>query len=103
MATKAVTVKLSEQRQDGRLKCYKRHIGKKMFYLSQDREQSARMALALLAKWDELKRNGKGWTPEIIATVLAPFRRAAANPVSAPRAVFLHAAIDDYLAEYKGR
>lgn len=103
MATKAVTVKLSEQRQAGVFKCYKRFIGGRVFYLAHDRDESIRMVLALLAKWRELKSSGKGWTPDVVASVLAPFRQRTAKPTTAGRPTSLHKAIDAYLADYKDR
>lgn len=101
MAAKAVSVKLSEQWQDGVFKCFKRFIGGKMHYLSQDRAEAARMALALVAKWQELRANGRGWTPDVIASVLAPFRPASVPPASARLSTHLYEAIKTYLEDYK--
>lgn len=100
MATKPVTVKLSEQRQDGVFKCYKRFIGGRTFYLSGDREESGQMALALLATWKELRRSGNGWSQPVVEAVLRPFRPQTAKPLRG-RSVTLYKAIESYLADYK--
>jgi integrase len=103
MSKKRVEVKLSEQWQDGTFKCYKRFIGGKMFYLSADRAEAAQMVLALVAKWRELHSNGQGWTPEAVASVLAPFRRHVVKPTPCPRSQSLYAAVTDFLNDYKAK
>ncbi|HVX57134.1 MAG TPA: hypothetical protein VHA37_05365 [Candidatus Saccharimonadales bacterium] len=101
MAGKTISVKLSEQWQGGEFKCYKKQVGGRMVYLSRDREDSARMAMALAARWETLLAAGQGWTDEIIADVLAPYRPQMVKPTKGIKPVSLYAAIDAYLEAYK--
>jgi hypothetical protein len=71
MSWQNARVKLSEHWQDKRFKCFKKSIGGRRFYLTADRTQSERAAMALMAAWSQNKSSGgSGWSHQTIADCL---------------------------------
>jgi hypothetical protein len=103
MSAKEKQVNLSEQRQAGVFKCWRKTIGGRAFYFTRDRGQSERMARALMAAWEQLVATGGCWSDETIAAALSLVGgKRNSNTARTPAHVTaVHDAVADYLADYR--
>lgn len=100
----AGTIRLSESWQSGRFKCYRKTVGGREFYFTQDRGQSERIALALMNAWGTLRSSGlTAWNEKAVADALELAGVSNKHTDAQPGRRLLYDAIDDYLADYEAR
>jgi hypothetical protein len=106
MAKRKATVKLSEQWQGGHFKCYRKMIGGRPFFLTQDRQQSERMVMALTAAWSQIVASGSiRWSEEVISNALqvAGVIEPKLERRQGRHAGRLYTAIEEYLDDHKAK